>query len=430
MWTLADRWGYPIDADPSRVYFGTDTHAMSILTGVALAGLWRPQQIERPMSRLRNVVASAAGVAALAVWWRLLNDWNEYTESLYRGGFLTASLVMAVVIIAVTVPGSWLGRMVDCVPLRWIGDRSYGIYLWHFPVFLVTRPGLDFDAEGLAINVARTGLVLGIAAASYRWIETPIRNGAVGELMNQIREHTAPRLPRLALVGLTACGLSLGNAFLQSSLTSPSVFAADFGATGSATAVAGEISSSADPTQSTSPTSPSPTTPTSPPPVAAPSRVKGSQVSWYGDSVSLWAQESIAEVLPKFYLNARLNQSPGAMFKLALAAKRDGSLRAYVVLHLGTGGPISESSLRDMLKQLKGRTRIVLVNSTARFSYVKPNNQLLVRVAKDFTNVVVADWRSYSSGHHDWFKDGLHCSTKGKPIFAKFVNSVLNKPAT
>ena len=101
-----------------------------------------------------------------------------------------------------------------------------------------------------------------------------------------------------------------------------------------------------------------------------------------------------------------------------------------MVLHLGTGGPISESSLRDTLKKLRDRTRVVLVNSTARFSYVKPNNRLLARVARDFTNVFVADWYAYSRDHRDWFKDGLHCSEKGKPIFAKFVNSVLNKPAS
>jgi hypothetical protein len=146
--------------------------------------------------------------------------------------------------------------------------------------------------------------------------------------------------------------------------------------------------------------------------------------------VSLWAQSAIADVLPRFYLNARLNQSPGAMMRLAIDAKKQGTLRAYVVLHMGTGGPISESSLRDTLKKLRDRTRVVLVNSTARFSYVKPNNRLLARVAADFSNTVVADWQSYSHGHSDWFKDGLHCSTKGKPIFAKFVNSVLNKPSS
>ncbi|MEN9710300.1 MAG: hypothetical protein RL441_292 [Actinomycetota bacterium] len=419
MWTLADRSGYPIDADPSRVYFGTDTHAMSILTGVALAGVWHPLGLPRLIARWHNTLVSIVGVAALGIWWRLLNDWNEYTESLYRGGFLIASLVMAALIVSATARGSWLGRALDWSPLRWIGERSYGIYLWHFPVFLVTRPGLDLAAEGLAINGVRVAAVVALAAASYRWIETPIRNGAVGDLMKQVRDHTAPRLPRLVIVGLIVTTLSLGNAFLQSSLISPSAYAAEFGAT-DATEVAGEISGSATPSVSQS----------SSPPPAAPAKVKGSEVSWYGDSVSLWAQDAIANVLPKFYLNARLNQSPGAMFKLVLAAKRDGTLRPYVVLHLGTGGPISESALKDTLNQLKGRTRIVLVNSTARFSYVKPNNQLLARVAKTLSNVVVADWKSYSAGHHDWFKDGLHCSAKGKPIFAKFVNSVLNKPVS
>lgn len=426
MWHLADTAGYLLDADPSRVYFGTDTHAMSILSGVALAALWRPRSIGPLHLKTAKVLVGVLGALGLSLVWWLCTTWNEYEESLYRGGFLVVSVIMVIVVWAVTYPGSWFGRIVDGRPLRWIGERSYGIYLWHFPLFLVTRPGLDFEADGVAINLTRIGLVVLVSAASYRWLEKPIRNGAVGELMAQLKLHAAPRMTLTSLAAASVAGLALGNAFLQASLIPPSVFAVERNAP---SAVAREIERT-----STTDTTPPPTvTPPSPTPtstVVAKPRVKGAQVSWYGDSVSLWAQSAIAEILPRFYLNARLNQSPGSMMRLALDAKKQGTLRAYVVLHMGTGGPISESSLRDALKKLRDRTRVVLINSTARFSYVKPNNRLLAEVATDFPNVVVADWYSYSHGHTDWFKDGLHCSAKGKPIFAKFVNSVLNRPAS
>ncbi len=424
MWMLADQYGYPIDADPSRAYFGTDTHAMSILVGVALAAVWQPRELKSEISKPWRFVASGAGMISLALLWVFVNEWNEYWPPLYQGGFLVVSAVVSLLLVSVTLPRSGLGKVLDNSVTSWIGERSYGIYLWHFPIFLVTRPGLDFAAEGVLVNLLRIGLVITVAAVSYRWLEVPIRNGAISAAFGRLRTRGFDRAMRWQSVAAAAGAIVVGTAFMNASMVGPEAFAAEFRVTSGASVTSTIAESSTPPTMSESPSVSSTTN------GAAVSRVTGSKVSWFGDSVSLWSLPAIEKVLPKVYLNARLNQSPGAMFTLVNRAKQAGTLRAFVVLHLGTGGPISESALRTTLRSLKGRTGIVLVNSTARFAYVLPNNRLITRVAREFENVRVADWKSYSAGHRDWFKDGLHCSEKGKLIFAKFVYSVLVRTTT
>jgi hypothetical protein len=115
-----------------------------------------------------------AGIAGTA-WFFVSVD--EYVPWLYRGGFLAFAAIAAVAICCAARPGSWVGRALDVQPLAWIGRRSYGIYLWHWPVFVVTRPLIDVQGPQWLVDIARTGLAVALAAVSYRYLETPVRAG-------------------------------------------------------------------------------------------------------------------------------------------------------------------------------------------------------------------------------------------------------------
>ena len=166
--------------DPSRVYYGTDTRAAGLLLGAALAVVWQPGQPPAATRRDVGSLLEIAGVLALGtlmVVYRLL---SEQQGLLYPWGFLLVDLSTALVIMAVTHPQArMVPRLLAWQPLRWIGLRSYGIYLWHWPIFQITRPYLDVPLQGWPLLVLRLALVVGVAALSYRWVELPVRQGAI-----------------------------------------------------------------------------------------------------------------------------------------------------------------------------------------------------------------------------------------------------------
>jgi hypothetical protein len=154
-------------------------------------------------------------------------------------------------------------------------------------------------------------------------------------------------------------------------------------------------------------------------------RLTSADISWFGTSVDLWAVGTLRKVVPGVAIDAGINRSPAFVEGRALKDLTAGTLRKAVVLHLGDAGPVSADALDRTLSRLDDRARVVLVNSTARFSFVGPGNRTLADVAQRHPNVVVADWKTFSTGHRDWFKDGLHLTAKGMPHYALFVRRAM-----
>lgn len=190
---------YQPGVDPSRVYYGTDTRVSALLLGSAFALLWSPWRGKRTARRGVGVALDVAGVAALAGLLVAYVRMFEYHPLLYRGGFVLVSLLTIVVIAAVTHPAArLLSAVLGSYPLRWIGVRSYSLYLWHWPIFMVTRPFVDVTLDGWQLNVVRFGAALLLADLSYRLVETPIRRGGLAPVWGGIRAAFARRRPQSA----------------------------------------------------------------------------------------------------------------------------------------------------------------------------------------------------------------------------------------
>lgn len=176
--TLLMIWLYTPGVDPSRVYYGTDTRATALLLGSALALVWLPGAIPASQCRTVGRVLDVVGLAALAGLLASFLFVHDYQPWLYQGGFAAVSLATAVTIAAVAHPQSRiLPGILGVQPLRWIGQRSYGIYLWHWPIFMVTRPHTDIPLDGWQLFVVRLAIVLIMTELSYRLVEIPIRQG-------------------------------------------------------------------------------------------------------------------------------------------------------------------------------------------------------------------------------------------------------------
>src|SRR3712207_5193054 len=134
-----------------------------------------------PRSTLFPYTTLFRSLAALGTLVFLCLRLGEFDPPLYRGGLAAVSLATAALIVALTHPRTRIGSaLLGCRPLRWIGLRSYGIYLWHWPVFMVTRPGLDVPLNGWPLLALRLVVTIVLAELSYRYVETPVRRGALG----------------------------------------------------------------------------------------------------------------------------------------------------------------------------------------------------------------------------------------------------------
>jgi peptidoglycan/LPS O-acetylase OafA/YrhL len=177
---------YKPDFDMTRTYEGTDTRAFGLLAGAALAMMWPSRRLgNRIPAKARNQL-DIAGIACFMVMALLIWRTDEYSAFLYRGGLVLLTIATVVVVAVMAHPASRLGRALGWEPLRWIGVRSYGIYLWQLPIIALTTPPLDdsFDPLRATLQVAA---IFGVSALSWKFIEDPVRHGAIGRLWKKVR---------------------------------------------------------------------------------------------------------------------------------------------------------------------------------------------------------------------------------------------------
>ena len=173
--------------DASRVYYGTDTRAFSLLFGALLAILWEYQMVPRRLSASVNMVLGSVSFAVLLVMTIAINGSSNFW---YRGGQFVGTILTVLVIYTVSGRKTWLSRFLSNPVLKWIGDRSYSIYLWHYPIILLISKGLKASWWITLIEIV---LSVVLAELSYRFIETPIRHGIIGEYLNILRSRPKSR---------------------------------------------------------------------------------------------------------------------------------------------------------------------------------------------------------------------------------------------
>ena len=171
--------------DPTRIYDGSDTRAFALLIGAALAFVWPSRHLRGGITRGARRILDGAGVTGLAVIVGLICCTNEYSAFLYRGGMVLLSVATALVVGTAASPASRIGRALGWGPLRWLGVRSYGIYLWHYPIIVLTTPASGRDT--LARGAWQVAASIGVAELSWRYIEEPVRRGAIGRCLTRAR---------------------------------------------------------------------------------------------------------------------------------------------------------------------------------------------------------------------------------------------------
>lgn len=169
--------------DASRVYYGTDTRAFSLLFGALLAILWEYRMVPRRLSASVNMVLGSVSFAVLLVMTIAINSSSNFW---YRGGQFVGTILTVLMVYAVSGRKTWLSRFLSNPVLKWIGDRSYSIYLWHYPIILLISKGIKASWWITLIEIV---LSVVLAELSYRFIETPIRHGIIGEYLSILKSR-------------------------------------------------------------------------------------------------------------------------------------------------------------------------------------------------------------------------------------------------
>lgn len=422
---------------PTRAYFGTDTHAFGLLIGAALAVALGASEIPTVKARGKVAVRAIIGATALLTLAALAASLRSSGWFPAHGGLLVASMAAAALIwAAATTPV--LGRALDAAPLRWLGERSYAIYLWHWPLFLILG-ATPLRSLPLAVAAGTTALSITVAALSFTLVETPFRRASSptrhpGSVPHRDRTRGAANRPYPVLstvaVSVLVGPLAVGGALIAMAHDDDASDAEQLVARGLA-ALEKEPDASSEPLpdgSSPPPRSDTVTAPATPAPEpSAPPPLAGSDITAVGDSVMLAATPALQAKFPGIAIDAEVSRSmwvaPDILSDLASA----GALRPVVILGLATNGEVSLDLLGKVLEVVGEQRTLILITGHADRAWIPPTNTALAAFADAHPNVTVADWdAAISARPGDLAGDGIHPQPGGSTIYADMIPSAVD----
>ena len=417
---------YQPGTDPSRVYYGTDTRAFSLLIGAAHAFAFPSRAVFRKLSakagNLLDIVGALGLSGILLMMWRC----GEYQAFLYHGGMLLLSLLSAAVIAAVVMPGTLLGRILGLAPLRWLGKRSYGVYLWHYPIIVLTNPIVNTRGFQWSHAVLQVVACLVIAALSWKILEEPILRGKFSFYFSKILRPNGGYRYRAAafsmiLVLLTVLGVTVATAddekaqlaFSQRETSSFGPFYPQKAQVSAPSSGKNHSGSLKEPKKM----------PAKPQTAKSDQSVKPAEgLTVIGDSVILDAVPYLKKRSPGIVVNGKIGRQMRQAPKVLKQLRIRNQVKQTVVIELGTNGPFSEKNLFTLLQSFNENQSIFLINTRVPRPWQGTVNNMLLKAANRFENVAMIDWYAKSKGKSGYFaKDGVHLTQTGAKNYAKMI---------
>ena len=427
------------------VYLSTFTRGGGLLLGAALAMVWQPWALRRgPVARhgrwfdlagvlgLVVLAASHVGLSDVIV----SEDGRRGHDLLFRGGFLLVGLATVLVIASVAHPRTWFGgrRGLGNPVLAWVGTRSYGLYLYHWPIFQISR-----GVAGAALSPARFVVLMVVtgvlAEVSFRFIETPIREG---RLMPWVRAAVAA-LDARTMMARRRLTLSVSALVMLVGFSGVSLVTADVTPNEIQESVEAGQSATVDLLDSTTPLPTSPpttapgspaqtppgdtgagtvTTTTTPPPVI--------DVVAIGDSVMLGAATQLREL--GYVVDAAISRQFKAGVDIVTYLNQTRVLGNVAIVHLGTNGPTSAETLDAFFAQLAEVPLALVLTTRVDKPWQDPNNDLIRALPERWPNVKVLDWHQVSEGQDDWFyEDNTHLRPAGARAYSELIAQAIGR---
>lgn len=390
---------YEPGTDPSRVYYGTDTRAFALLIGAALAVIWPSWKLNGAISTSARSLLDVSGSLGLVILMILIFGTNKLDDWLYRGGFLFIALLTATITAVLVHPASRLGTIMGCEPLKWIGKRSYSLYIWHYPVMILTNSAANDEAGGLGRVFLQLAISLLLSALSYKYVEEPIRRGksTSGKEETRMKRSKVGAAWGIVLIIIVICATGLPSTVHEPPETRNL-------APKSEPALPGE--------QQLNHREP----------------LTGEGVTVIGDSVIIGVEPYLKEVLPKIVVDGKEGRQMSQARDVIDKLQAQGKLGDQIILELGTNGPFKKQQLRSLLESLSDKEQVLLVTTRVPKDWQDAVNANIQSVADEFSNVDVVDWYAASKDKADYFyQDGVHLKPDGSRYFASLLVEALQK---
>jgi peptidoglycan/LPS O-acetylase OafA/YrhL len=402
--TLLFLYSVKIDAESatsvSHVYFGSDTHSIGLFLGAALAVRWIPRNFSADIAKGAKDFIDGFGIAAFLGLLSLFLFVDPNDPTLYRIAFPLTALFGCMALMSLVHPASRLARQFTRAPMMWIGERSYGIYLWHWVVFQVTRPSVDLVGDDWALYALRILIVFALADISYRWIEVPVRNGAVELWIKGLKYRTPVVRARQKTFVAIAIVATLA------ATTTVSINAIE-----STDVAAKKDQTTAQPSSSDFD------------PVASPNQKTGLWIA--GDSVILGIRSLLESYEPVDLINARVGRQLPELIDVVRVDVRSVP-ESIAIVNLGNNGAIREEQVRELFELLKDQPYFIVVNAAVPRGWREANNEIIASMIDEYPNGRLVDWSRISSDRPEYFApDGVHLVPTGANVYVSAILEIL-----
>ena len=446
-------------APVSRIYYGTDTHLYGLLLGALLA-FARPWSLYPPIGK--KALYRVAQPFGLVAFIRVMVSWlslfafipyailvPESAPGAIPWGLFGASL-LALGVIQGMLPDMLAGasealrRLLNFAPLRWVGERSYGLYLWHWPLAVVMHYMLGADRSPL-VNVGVLVATFAIAEMSYRWVETPIRRhgfrGSANRVIASFQNATVKALP----IALTLLVIAAAGATGVAVRTAPAMTTAQQSVEDGKRAAAERLkarqearaSASANPTtkdgkdaKATASANPSASASQE-----ATDPIDSSQVTVVGDSIVVATSPDLYDKMPEAQINAAEGRTIANALPIIKSMGANGQIRKTLVLSVTANSTILDGQLDQVLAAMPADSKLVLVTGYGprNLSWIEYSNTKIREFASQHSDrVIIADWNSairqaLQTQSGLLASDGVHPEAAGQELYARVVEQAIAK---
>lgn len=420
---------YQPGVDPTRVYYGTDTHAFGLLLGAfmafwmssrnasLLADSWPKYQTFARFPKVVgfNSIVALIGLCALFV---VLPDTGAWT---YRGGIALASVLSGIVLYAIVQeigPVSWI---FNSRILRWLGERSFSLYLWHWPLIVIISEPFRAHGQKHSLIAGFIALVITVLLSAfwYRYIETPFRRHGVGatfrtffypilhprKASRKIPQHLAALV---VIVGITAMAVVSGVTAPKESEIQRDLEAMRAAGIESRPGLARLWEPQLEKEKRTAPT--------------------GDDITALGDSVMLASLPSLQQAFPGIYVNADVSRAWAWAPDHIAQMKRDGTLDRFVVLGLGTNGNAAPGEIDGVIQEIGPNHVIILVSPYGDRPWMEKSREQIYAAVKKYDNVYLARWfQAVAKDPTVVRADGIHPGEEGGRLYAQAIQDALQR---
>ena len=416
----------------NRVYYGTDTRAFSLLLGSWLALCWPIDHLNANLTAHAARILDGVGIGALLIM--LLGFFTLPGQSswTYRGGMFFYSLIGMILIATVVHPGSHMNRWLTNPFFTWIGQRSYGIYVYQLPVMVFYERVIEIGRHPVINALVECLLILAISELSYRLVEQPLAHYQWRHLPASIRHWIDFKMrdwrqwlkvgPVVIICFIALCGLMLPSKPAKKSAVQTRIeksrqttaaknkqiaegktakvnvdsksLQKKYGLTSNQLKVASEL-----------------------------------KVTAIGDSVMADASQDIQEIMPHAYVDAEVGRQGSATPAVIKDLKAKGQLQKNVILNLGTNGAMDSQTINDILTAIgKGHQIYWITPHVPTRDWEQTVCDQIKQAAKQNANVHVIDWNQAANGHAEWFaQDKVHMNEQGNAYFTRLIVKMILK---